>query len=88
MQGYAQIIDVDINRIGSVKGNELASSSVDHEFEHRWGRAKDYEIGICCFSSKHATLRRKSKDWLVRKQLCPNEATCLSAECCFSELAL
>ena len=41
MQGYAQIIDVDINRIGSVMGNELASSSVDHEFEHRWGRTKD-----------------------------------------------
>ena len=22
----------------------------------------------CCFSAKHATLRRKSKDWLVRNQ--------------------
>ena len=30
---------------------------------------KDYEIGICCFSTKHATsIRRKSKDWLVRNQ--------------------
>jgi hypothetical protein len=29
---------------------------------------KDYEIGICCFSAKHAALRRKSKDWLARNQ--------------------
>jgi len=26
------------------------------------------KIGICCFSAKHAALRRKSKDWLVRNQ--------------------
>jgi hypothetical protein len=24
---------------------------------------KDYKIGICYFSAKHAALRRKSKDW-------------------------
>jgi hypothetical protein len=46
----------------------LASSAVDHEFEHRSGQTKDYEIGICCFSAKHAALRRKSKDWLARNQ--------------------
>ena len=28
----------------------------------------DYKIGICCFSAKHAALRRKSKDWLARNQ--------------------
>ena len=27
---------------------------------------KDYKIGMCCFSAKHAALRRKSKDWLER----------------------
>jgi hypothetical protein len=33
------------------------------------GRVKpDYKIGIWCFSAKHATLRRKSKDWLARNQ--------------------
>ena len=25
-------------------------------------------IGICCFSTKHAALRRKRKDWLARNQ--------------------
>jgi hypothetical protein len=25
-------------------------------------QTKDYKIGICCFSAKHTTLRRKSKD--------------------------
>jgi hypothetical protein len=46
----------------------LASSAVDRGFEPRSGKTKDYEIGICFFSSKHAALRRKSKDWLARNQ--------------------
>ena len=46
----------------------LASSSVDRGFEPRSGQTKDYKIGICCFSVKHAALRRKSKDWLARNQ--------------------
>ena len=41
----------------------LASSVVDCGFEPRSGQTKDYKIGICCFSVKHAALRRKSKDW-------------------------
>ena len=44
----------------------LASSEVDHWFEPQSGQTKDYKIGICCFSSKHTMLRRKSKDWLAR----------------------
>jgi len=40
---------------------------------------------ICCFSAQHAALRRRSKDCLIRNQ---NGATCLPADCCFSELAL
>jgi hypothetical protein len=39
----------------------LASSAVDRGFEPRSGQTKDYKIGICCFSAKHATLRRKGK---------------------------
>jgi hypothetical protein len=46
----------------------LASSAVDRGFEPRSGKTKDYEIGICCFSAKHAELRRKGKDWLARNQ--------------------
>ena len=46
----------------------FASSSVDRGFEPRPGQTKDYKIGICCFSVKHATLRRKIKDWLARNQ--------------------
>ena len=44
----------------------LVSSAVDCGFEPRSGQTKDYEFGICCFSGKHAALRRKSKDWLAR----------------------
>jgi hypothetical protein len=46
----------------------LASSAVDRGFEPRSCHTKDYKIGICCFSAKHTTLRRKSKDWLARNQ--------------------
>jgi hypothetical protein len=41
----------------------LASSVVDHGLEPRLDK-----IGICCFSAKHAALRRKSKDWLARNR--------------------
>ena len=49
-------------------GCVLASSVVDRGFEPRSDQTKDYKIGICCFSAKHAALRRKNKDWLVRNQ--------------------
>jgi len=39
----------------------------------------------CCFSVKHATLRRKSKDWLARNQ---DGVKCLSTDYCFGEPAL
>ena len=44
----------------------LALNVIDREFESRSGQTTDYEIGICCFSAKHAAFRRKSKDWLAR----------------------
>jgi hypothetical protein len=46
----------------------LAWSVVDRGFKPRSGQTKDYEIGIYCFSPKHAALRRKSKNWLARNQ--------------------
>ena len=46
----------------------VASSAVDRGFEPWLGQTKDYIIGICCFSAKHAALRRKSKDMLARNQ--------------------
>jgi hypothetical protein len=57
----------------------LASSVVDRGFEPRSGQPKDYKIGICCFSAKHAALRRRNKDWLARNQniMCSNGETCL-----------
>jgi hypothetical protein len=34
------------------------------------GQTKDYAIGICCFSTKHTLLRRKSKDWFGIRIMC------------------
>ena len=57
-----------MNRIGDVMVSVLVPVAVEFGFESRSGQTKDYKIGICCFSSKHAALRSKSKDWLVRNQ--------------------
>ena len=43
----------------------LASSEVNRRLEPKSGQTKDYKVGICGFSTKHAALRRKSKDWLI-----------------------
>ena len=39
----------------------LALRVVDHGFEPTSGQTKDYKIGICYFSAKHAALRKKNK---------------------------
>jgi uncharacterized protein YutD len=46
----------------------FASSAVDRGFDPRLGQTKDYNIGMCCFSCKYDSLKRKSKDWLARNQ--------------------
>ena len=51
------------DHIGGVMVSVLASSAVDPGLEPRSSQPKDYKTGICCFSAKHAALRRKSKDW-------------------------
>ena len=44
----------------------LTSSAVDCDFEPRQGQTKGYEIGICCFSTKHTVLKgeRAETGWL------------------------
>jgi hypothetical protein len=46
----------------------LALSAVDRGFRPQLGQTKDYKIGMCCFSAKHAASRRKSKDSVPRNQ--------------------
>ena len=63
----------------------LTLSAVDREFE----QIKDYKIEICCFSAKHAALRRKSQDCLARNQdNVLSWVACLSTDCYFSDLKL
>ena len=59
---------VDRGFIGGVMVSVFASSVVDRGFQPRSCQTKDYKVGICCFSAKHAALRSKSKDWLARNQ--------------------
>jgi hypothetical protein len=47
-----------VNRIGGVKITVLASCVVDRVFESWSGYTKH---GMCCLSTKHAALRRKTK---------------------------
>ena len=52
------------NRIGGVMVSVLSLSAVDRGFEPRSGKTKEYKIGICCISAKHAVIRIKNKDLL------------------------
>ena len=56
------------NRIGGIMVSMLASSGVDCGFEPRSSQTKDYKTGICYFYTKHAALRRKSKECLAQNQ--------------------
>ena len=46
----------------------IATSAVDNGFKSWLGKVKDYQICICYFSTKHAALRSKRKDWLAQNQ--------------------
>jgi hypothetical protein len=46
----------------------FTSSAIYREFKPRSGQPKNYKIGICCFSAKHAPLGRKNTDWLARNK--------------------
>jgi hypothetical protein len=59
---------VNLNRICGVMVIVLVPSAVNSGFEPWSGQTKDYEIGICCFSAKHAALRRNSNGWLARNR--------------------
>ena len=56
------------NRIGGVMGSVLPSIAVDRELLSKSGQTKDYKIGICCFFAEHASIMRRSTDWLARNQ--------------------
>ena len=58
-----------LNCIGDVMVSMLTLNAIDRGFKPQSGQTKDNKIGICCFSAKHAALRRKSnKDWLAPNQ--------------------
>ena len=74
-----------MNCISDVMVSMITSSAVDCGFELQSGQTKNHKIGICCFSEKHAIL---TTGWLRIRIMCPSGVTCLSTDCCFSELAL
>jgi hypothetical protein len=79
-----------VYRTGGVLVIVLSSSTVDRWFESGSGQSKDYNIGICFFSAEYIALKREraKTGWLRIGIMCPSGATWLSADCCFSELAL
>ena len=68
-----------VSFIDGVMVSVLASGEVDCGSEPQSGQTKDYEIGMCCFSTKREAFRIRI--------ICPSGATYMSADCCFSKLA-
>ena len=64
----------------SVMISVLISSAVDCGFEPQSGKTKDYKSGICCFSAKHAAVKRKNKDWFAQNQ--NNVSECCDMSSC------
>ena len=56
-------------RLPCVIVSVLALSKVGCGFELNSVQNKDYKIGICGFSTKHAVLRSKNKDWMACNQV-------------------
>ena len=68
----------------------LASSAVDRGFEPRSGQSKDY-IKLVFIASPLSTQHygKTGKIGLLEiRIMCPSGVTCLTADCCISELAL
>ena len=84
LSNYLTLIIMDFNIV--FKHARLHSSAVVCGFEPCSCSTKDCRIDICCFSDKHAAIRRTV--WLVIRLMCRSEVTCLSADCCFREIAL
>ena len=68
----------------------LASNVEDRRYmyEPRVVQSYVYKIGICCFYTKYSALRRRSTDWLAHNPDNVSEWGDISADFCFSELAL
>ena len=50
------------NNMGGIIVCVLTSRVVDHGFKPCSDQTEDYKSDNCCFSAKHAALRRKDKD--------------------------
>jgi hypothetical protein len=61
---YICTIAFNLNSFVGVKVIVLVSNAVERGFELRSRQTKDYKIGICFFSTKHAALRRANTGWL------------------------
>ena len=66
--GRVHAASYNTNRIGGVMVSVLASSAVDRAIP------KSKQSDICCFSGKHAALRKRAKTgWLGIMIICPSE---------------
>ena len=68
MTFYAPVSVVVTDHMSGVMVSMLASSAVDHGFEHGCGQAKNYKTGIFYFIAKHTTLKSKGKNGLAQDQ--------------------
>ena len=78
-----------MNHICGVMVSLLASSAVDRGFKPYRVKSKTIKLVFvaCPLSTQHYGERTKT-GWLGIRIMCPIGTTCLSADSCFSELAL
>ena len=74
---------------GDVMVSVFASSAIDSVFEPRSRQTKWLKLVSVAspLSMQHKGVRAKT-GWIGIRIICPGAATCLSEDCCFSQLAL
>ena len=67
----------------------IAPSAIERGFEPQSGQTKDYKLVfvVSPLNTQHKGARAKT-GWLGIRIMCQSGATCLPADCCYSELAL
>ena len=84
--GYTRLSKIIRDHVCGVMVSMLAFGVVALGFQPWSAQAKNYKIGICCFSTKQR-LRSNNKDWLGIRIMCSCGVTYLPTDCYLRELA-
>ena len=73
------VVDYECNNPSEQTKDHTIVGVVDYGCSSSSKHTKAYKIDICCISSTHALIMRKSKT----RSMLPSGVTCIAVNCCF-----